>query len=68
MPLQLWVQAARLGLKIVEIGVPRLYLNPTRAFGGVMNDPAERLACYRRVIDAAATDFLPCSPVAFGCC
>jgi dolichol-phosphate mannosyltransferase len=68
MPLQLWVQAARFGLRIVEIGVPRLYLDPTRAFGGVMNDPTERLNYYRRVINAAATDLLPCSPVAFGCC
>ncbi|HEY2787180.1 MAG TPA: glycosyltransferase family 2 protein [Fimbriiglobus sp.] len=68
MPLQLWVQAARLGLKIREIGVPRLYLDPTRAFGGVLNDPTERLAHYRGVIDAAIHDRLPCSPVAFGCC
>jgi glycosyltransferase involved in cell wall biosynthesis len=68
MPLQLWVQAARLGLKVVEIGVPRLYLDPTRAFGGVLNDPAERLAHYRRVIDAAAAEPLPCSNLVFGCC
>jgi glycosyltransferase involved in cell wall biosynthesis len=53
MPLQLWVQAAKIGLRIKEIGVPRLYLDPTRAFGGVLNDPAERLAYYRDVIDAA---------------
>ena len=38
MPLQLWVQAARLGLRIKEVGVPRLYLDPNRAFGGVLND------------------------------
>lgn len=53
MPLQLWVQAARLNLRIVEVGVPRLYLDPKRAFGGVLNDPEERLAYYRRVLDAA---------------
>ena len=40
MPLQLWVQAARLGLRIKEVGVPRLYLDPNRAFGGVLNDAA----------------------------
>jgi glycosyltransferase involved in cell wall biosynthesis len=51
MPLQLWVQAARLGLRIKEVGVPRLYLDPNRAFGGVMNDAAQRLAYYRRLID-----------------
>jgi len=53
MPLQLWVQAARLGLRIKEIGVPRLYLDPNRAFGGVLNHPEERLAYYRAIIDAA---------------
>jgi glycosyltransferase involved in cell wall biosynthesis len=53
MPLQLWVQAARLGLRIKEVGVPRVYLDPKRAFGGALNDAAERLAYYRRVIDAA---------------
>jgi dolichol-phosphate mannosyltransferase len=53
MPLQLWVQAARLGLRIKEVAVPRLYLDPKRAFGGVLNDADERLAYYRRVIDTA---------------
>jgi dolichol-phosphate mannosyltransferase len=53
MPLQLWVQAARLGLRVKEVGVPRLYLDPNRAFGGVLNDAEQRLAYYRRVIDAA---------------
>src|ERR1019366_2616875 len=37
MPLQVWVQAAKLGLRIKEVGVPQLYLDPTRAFGGVLN-------------------------------
>jgi dolichol-phosphate mannosyltransferase len=54
MPLQLWVQAARLGLRIKEVGVPRLYLDPNRAFGGVLNDADERLAHYRQVIDVEA--------------
>src|SRR5262245_51173133 len=31
MPLQLWVQAAHLGLRIKEVGIPRLYLDPNRA-------------------------------------
>jgi dolichol-phosphate mannosyltransferase len=53
MPLQLWVQAAYLGLRIKEVAVPRLYLDPTRAFGGVLNDAQERLAYYRRVIATA---------------
>jgi dolichol-phosphate mannosyltransferase len=64
MPLQLWVQAARQGLRVKEIGVPRLYLDPTRAFGGVMNDPEARLAYYRRVMEGAEGDILPGLPVA----
>jgi dolichol-phosphate mannosyltransferase len=52
MPLQLWVQAARLGLRIKEVGVPRLYLDPNRAFGGVLDNAEERLAYYRKIIAA----------------
>jgi dolichol-phosphate mannosyltransferase len=62
MPLQLWVQAARLGLRVKEVGVPRLYLDPNRAFGGVMNDPTQRLAYYRSVLATAEA-----VPVAAGC-
>jgi dolichol-phosphate mannosyltransferase len=53
MPLQLWVQAAHLGLRIKEVAVPRLYLDPNRAFGGVLNDAEQRLAYYRQVIEDA---------------
>jgi dolichol-phosphate mannosyltransferase len=59
MPLQLWVQAARQHLRVKEIGVPRLYLDPNRAFGGVMNDPEQRLAYYRGVLASAEQDVLP---------
>ena len=55
MPLQLWVQAAHASLRIKEIGVPRIYLDPNRAFGGVLDDAQERLSYYRKIIaDAAA--------------
>lgn len=60
MPLQLWVQAAHHGLRIKEIGVPRLYLDPKRAFGGVLNDAETRLSYYRQVI-ASAQSALLCS-------
>lgn len=53
MPLQLWVQAACLGLRIKEIAVPRLYLDPKRAFGGVLDDADERLNYYQHVIQSA---------------
>lgn len=67
MPLQLWVQAARQGLRVKEIGVPRLYLDPNRAFGGVMNDPEQRLAYYREVLASAERDALPAAQ-ATACC
>jgi dolichol-phosphate mannosyltransferase len=54
MPLQLWVQAARLGMRIVEVALPRIYLDPRRGFGGVLDDPSERVNYYREVIDREA--------------
>ena len=62
MPLQLWVQAARQGLRVKEVGVPRLYLDPNRAFGGVLNDPDQRLAYYRGILASAEADVLPVKP------
>jgi glycosyltransferase involved in cell wall biosynthesis len=60
MPLQLWVQAARACLRIREVAVPRLYLDPTRAFGGMLNDAEERLAYYRQIINTAEKESPPC--------
>jgi glycosyltransferase involved in cell wall biosynthesis len=57
MPLQLWVQAAKLGLRINEVGVPRVYLDPNRAFGGVLNDEDERLAYYRQIVADSERSF-----------
>ena len=57
MPLQLWVQAARLGLTVREVGVPRLYVDPNRTFGGGLDDSAARLAYYRRVLAEAEAAF-----------
>ncbi len=53
MPLELWVQAARLGLRVKEVAVPRVYLDPNRAFGDVLDDPEERLAYYHQVLRRA---------------
>jgi glycosyltransferase involved in cell wall biosynthesis len=61
MPLQLWVQAAWQGLRIKEVAVPRLYLDPSRAFGGMLNDASQRLAYYRRVIDSALAEVSACT-------
>jgi glycosyltransferase involved in cell wall biosynthesis len=62
MPLQLWVQAACAGLRIKEVAVPRLYIDATRTFGGVLDFSEERLAYYRRVIAAAEADCGRCLP------
>jgi glycosyltransferase involved in cell wall biosynthesis len=51
MPLELWVQAAHLELKIVELPVPLIYLEEARSFGGSLDDAGTRLAHYRDVID-----------------
>lgn len=56
MPLQVWVQASCHGLCIKEVGVPRIYLDPNRAFGGVLNEADQRLAYYRRIIAEAMAE------------
>jgi glycosyltransferase involved in cell wall biosynthesis len=53
MPLEVWVQAAAAGLKIVEVPVPLVYLDLARSFGGALDDAATRLAYYRGVLDLA---------------
>jgi dolichol-phosphate mannosyltransferase len=63
MPLQLWVQAARQGLRIKEVGIPRVYLDPKRAFGGVLDNATQRLAYYRRVIAAAEQEAPAVRPI-----
>jgi dolichol-phosphate mannosyltransferase len=56
LPLQLWVQAARAGLRIKEVGVPRLYPDLSRGFGAGLDDAERRLAYYRGVIAAAEAE------------
>jgi dolichol-phosphate mannosyltransferase len=53
MPLELWVRAVQLGLRIVELAVPRIYLDEKRSFGGSLDDAETRLAVYREVLDRA---------------
>ncbi len=50
MPLQLWVQAARLGLRVREIPVRLIYNDPSRHFGGSLDDPDQRLLYYYDVL------------------
>lgn len=49
-PMQLWVQAAAAGLRIGEIPVRLIYNDPSRTFGGDLDDAAIREGHYRRVL------------------
>jgi dolichol-phosphate mannosyltransferase len=51
MPLELWVQIAHAGLRVVELPVPLIYLDEKRSFGGALDDAQTRLAHYRDVLD-----------------
>ncbi|MFH1924622.1 MAG: glycosyltransferase family 2 protein [Planctomycetota bacterium] len=53
MPLELWVRAVELGLKIVELPVPLIYLDESRSFGGSLDNVNTRLAVYRGVLRRA---------------
>jgi dolichol-phosphate mannosyltransferase len=50
-PLQLWIRAARAGLKIREIPVPLIYHDPNRNFAGVLEDPQHRFNYYMEIIE-----------------
>ena len=53
MPLELWVQAACNKLKVVEVAVPRIYLDESRSFGDQLDDPETRLKYYYEVMNKA---------------
>ncbi len=53
MPLELWVEAAAAGLRVIEIPVPLIYLDLNRSFGGSLDHAETRLSYYNRVIDDA---------------
>jgi dolichol-phosphate mannosyltransferase len=59
MPLELWVQAAHLGLRVVEVPVPLIYLDEKRSFGGSLDDGRKRLEYYHRVLDTAIARVTP---------
>lgn len=52
MPLQLWIQAADLDWRICEYAIPLVYLDEERSFGGALDNAHERLAHYRKVLNA----------------
>lgn len=50
LPMQLWTQAAALGMRVREIPVELIYNDPSRTFGAALDDAAVRLAHYRDVL------------------
>lgn len=51
-PMQFWVQADTLRLRIREIPVKLIYKDATRHFGGILDDPTVRLQHYLEVLTA----------------
>jgi glycosyltransferase involved in cell wall biosynthesis len=51
MPLEFWVRAAELGLRIVELPVELIYLEEKRSFGGALDDARTRMSVYRTVLE-----------------
>jgi dolichol-phosphate mannosyltransferase len=56
MPLELWVQAVALGLRIVELPVPLVYLEEERSFGGKLDDADTRLRYYYEVLERSVRE------------
>ncbi len=53
MPLQVWVEAALMNLRIIEIPVPLIYLDLNRSFGGELDHAETRLNHYNQVLESA---------------
>ena len=51
MPIPIWVQIARLGMRLVEFPTPLIYLEEERSFGGSLDDANRRLAFYMEVLE-----------------
>lgn len=51
MPMQFWVQAVRAGMRIEELPIRLIYNDPTRHFGGMLDDPDARFAHYMEVFE-----------------
>lgn len=49
-PMQFWVQAVAHDLAIEELPVRLIYNDPTRSFGGPLDNPKSRLEAYRRTM------------------
>jgi dolichol-phosphate mannosyltransferase len=50
-PLQFLIRSIRTGLRVREIPVPLIYIDPTRCFGADLDDPTTRIRHYREIIE-----------------
>ena len=68
-PMQLWPRAVYAGLRITVVPVRLIYNDPTRHFGGMLDDAAKRLEHYlcvlrceqERIAENAVLDGAGCS-------
>ena len=70
-PMQFWVQADALRLRIREMPVKLIYKDATRHFGGMLDDPSVRLQHYLEVLMAeikAVRDLVPQSAECVSVC
>ncbi len=65
-PMQFWVQAGALGLRIREMPVKLIYKDATRHFGGMLDDPVVRLRHYLEVMIREIQAVREMTPVAAG--
>ncbi|MDN3513384.1 MAG: glycosyltransferase family 2 protein [Candidatus Brocadia sp.] len=56
MPLQLWMQAWKTGLRVREIPVKLIYKDLTKHFKGILEDPNIRLQYYKNIIRKELTN------------
>lgn len=55
-PMRFWVEAVAAGLRIREVPVRLIYNDPSRTFGGPLDDPESRLAHYEATLHRALRD------------
>ncbi len=56
MPLQLWLQAWKSGLRVREIPVKLIYKDLAKQFNGILRDPVVRLNYYKNIIEKEAAN------------
>ena len=67
--MQLWPRVAGAGLRLKEVPVRLIYNDPTRHFGGVLDDVGFRLKHYLDVLKAEVDrPFVPLPEPACACC